>query len=61
MNTSKMIAKGFFKLLPVYSPLIYKIASRYVDRFNGDNNSDFTSNGESRLLLSVLPKLEGGG
>lgn len=55
-----MIAKGFFKLLPVYSPLIYKIASRYVDRFNGDNNSDFASNGESRLLLSVLRKLEGG-
>jgi len=60
MYILKIIAKSFFNLLPVYSPLIYKIASRYVDRFNGDNNSEFESNGESRLLLSILCQLEGG-
>jgi FkbM family methyltransferase len=57
----KTISKGLFSLLPAHSSLLYNIANRYVDRFNGDNNSDFISNGEERLLHSVLRGLSGGG
>ena len=57
----KNIKNELFKMIPPRSKLINKFAQRYVDRFNGDNNSDFQSNGEMRLLQTILPELSGGG
>lgn len=56
----KSIKNELFKMIPTRSKLINKFAQRYVDRFNGDNNSDFQSNGEMRLLQTILPELRGG-
>lgn len=36
--------------------VVYDFCRRHVDRVNGDNNSDMRTNGESRLLLGVLPR-----
>jgi len=42
-------------MVPPDNPLLYKICKRYVDQYNGDNDSDFRSNGELRFMRSVLP------
>lgn len=41
---------SFVKLLPASSTILYESAKLYVDRFNGDNNSDPETNGEYRFL-----------
>lgn len=51
------MARALFSVVPSRSPLLYKVANLYVDRFNGDNNSDFASNGEARFLREILPSL----
>ena len=56
----KSIAKAIFNMIPAESALLYRAAQRYVDRFNSDNNSVSTTNGEERLLRQVLPKLREG-
>ncbi|MFO1422295.1 MAG: FkbM family methyltransferase [Candidatus Competibacteraceae bacterium] len=56
----KKFSKRLFKLIPPESALIYKIACRYVDCFNSDNNSDFFTNGEARLLRTVLHEVSRG-
>ena len=56
----KTLAGRVFDLLPRYSNLIYEAATRYVDRFNGDNNIDFRLNGEARFLRSLFDSLEDG-
>lgn len=55
------IARELFNLIPAESNFLYKITSRYVDRYNGDNNSDPITNGEERLLRKILPTLRKGG
>lgn len=57
----KKFAASLFKLIPADSTLLYKIATRYVDRFNGDNNSNFYTNGEARMLRNALRSCEKGG
>lgn len=57
----KTFSKRLFNLIPSESALLYKIASRYVERFNSDNNSDFFTNGEAKLLRTALPEVSGGG
>lgn len=44
-------------MIPAYSNFIYTVCSRYVDNYNGDNNSDSTTNGEENYLHRVLPIL----
>lgn len=60
--------KTFAKLLLDKIPrvdVLHKIANRYIDHFNNDNNSDFSTNGESRLIRCAIennrPKFTGGG
>jgi FkbM family methyltransferase len=54
----KNIGRTLFKLLPPHNQSTYKFCSRYVDRFNGDNNSDPTTNGEYRFLENELAELK---
>ena len=44
-------------MIPAESDFLYSAAQRYVDRYNSDNNSDPSTNGEERLLRHVLPSL----
>lgn len=56
--------KTFAKLLLDKIPrvdVLHKIANRYIDHFNSDNNSDFFTNGEAKLLRTALPEVSGGG
>jgi FkbM family methyltransferase len=48
------LAKKLFQMLPERNQLLYRICKRYVDRCNGDNNSDFYTNGEYIFMLERL-------
>ena len=50
--------KAFLSLVPSHSALLYRLAKRYVDLYNGDNNSDMKVNGEFRFMQRNLPKCE---
>lgn len=41
---------------PIYSPLLFKFCSKYVDMWYGDNNYNRQTNGEYRLLKFIIPK-----
>jgi hypothetical protein len=56
----KSLAKTIFRLIPAKSPMLLIAAMRYVDRFNGDNDSNPSTNGEEWFLNKELPKLRGG-
>jgi hypothetical protein len=51
----RSIKRMLWGMVPPDNPLLYKICKRYVDQYNGDNDSDFRSNGELRFMRSVLP------
>lgn len=51
---NKLVRWGFY-FLP-NNPLIFKLCLRYVDRFQGDNNSDPEKNGEYIILRHELSK-----
>ncbi len=42
-------------VLPKESPLLYKAARAYVDRYRSENNDDMHTNGELAFLTRVLP------
>lgn len=44
------------RLLPTYNRRIYAFCSRYVERFNADNNDDMATNGELRFLRRAVPE-----
>jgi FkbM family methyltransferase len=48
------LAKKLFQMLPERNELLYRICKRYVDRYNGDNNSDFYTNGEYVFMIEQL-------
>lgn len=52
----RILSLKLFNLIPAESFLLLRAAQRYVDRFNGDNNSDSSSNGEHRFLRNELRK-----
>jgi FkbM family methyltransferase len=56
----KFLAKAVFDLIPPNLSMLQKASQRYIDRANGDNNSDSVTNGEWWLLKSILPRLRGG-
>jgi FkbM family methyltransferase len=49
------LASMLFALLPRHNRLLYRISKRYVDIYNGDNNTDRSRNGELRLMRERLP------
>jgi hypothetical protein len=57
----KLLAKKLFSVIPAQSSLLLRVAQRYVDRFNGDNNSNPSTNGEEHYLRTELCKYRGGG
>lgn len=48
------IAKRLFQMLPERNELLYRICKRYVDQYNGDNNSDFFTNGEYLFMREQM-------
>ncbi len=49
------IKEQFLKLLP-RNAFLYRVAKRYVDRYNNENESNMHTNGELRLMQTVLPR-----
>lgn len=38
------------------NPFLYRVCKRYVDRYNSENNDSIHTNGELRLMQTVLPQ-----
>ena len=49
------LSRVLLALIPARSELVYRIARRIVNRYDGDNAGDMRSNGEERLARLVLP------
>jgi FkbM family methyltransferase len=47
-----------WKTIPAHNRFLYFLCKHYVDRHNGDNNGNIVTNGELRLMRSVLPNCE---
>jgi len=60
MTFFKTLAKTAFGLLPPKNDLLLEFSQRYLDRYNGENNSDPAVNGEGYLLRKLLPSMPGG-
>jgi FkbM family methyltransferase len=58
MNLVKAVAKKTFGLVPQDNDLLLKFSQRYLDRHNGENNSDSATNGEDNLLKKLLPSMK---
>jgi FkbM family methyltransferase len=61
MSVRRYLGRTLFHSVPAYNRSLYELCARYVDRFNGDNNSDPEKNGEYSFLRSELPKIRRGG
>lgn len=61
MSLYKPLFRWIFNQIPPNNKLFNHICQRYIDRYNGDNNSDSSTNGEELLLRIELPKLQRGG
>ena len=51
----RSIKGQLLELLP-RNAFLYRICKRYVDRYNSENNGDILTNGEFRLMQTVLPQ-----
>ena len=60
MNLLRELGRTVFHMTPPYSRFIYQFSARYVDRFNGDNNSNSKTNGEYSFLRNELLGLGNG-
>jgi FkbM family methyltransferase len=54
MALRRRLKRMFFHLLPAYNHRLYEFCTRYVDRYNGDNNSNPETNGEYIFLRKQL-------
>jgi FkbM family methyltransferase len=54
MALRRRLKRMFFHLVPAYNHRLYEFCTRYVDRYNGDNNSDPETNGEYIFLRKQL-------
>lgn len=54
-NNRRLIG-ALFNALPERNEWLYHVSRRYVDRYNGDNNSDFYTNGEHVFMLDQIKK-----
>lgn len=55
LSLRSIMARKLFGLLPQQNQLLYRLTKKYVDQYNGDNNSDFFSNGEYAFISNLLP------
>lgn len=60
MKLQRQLGRIFFNMVPAYNSTLYEFCMRYVDRFNGDNNSNSEVNGEYFFLRNELPRLAAG-
>ena len=58
MNLIKTFEKKTFDLIPSNNNLLLKFSQRYLDRYNGENNSNSATNGEEYLLRQILPSMQ---
>ena len=56
----RLLRHKLFAIVPEYNDSVYQFCARYVDRFNGDNNSNSTTNGEYFFLRHELPAMANG-
>ncbi|MBK6327506.1 MAG: FkbM family methyltransferase [Chloroflexi bacterium] len=49
------IKNRLFNFIPANNQTLYHFCRRYVDRYDGVNDSDMTTNGETKLLTAVIP------
>lgn len=56
----KLLVRWIFRQIPPSNLMLEHFCRRYLDRFNGDNDSDPSLNGEEFLLRAELPKIKGG-
>jgi FkbM family methyltransferase len=54
----RYLREAFLRLVPSDSRMVYRLAKRYVDLYNGDNDCDMRRNGELRLMQHYLPQCE---
>ena len=54
----KRAGRLLFRLIPSDSVLLYRACRRFVDRHNGENDSDIRTNGELRFMRRVLPRCQ---
>lgn len=54
----RTIRRGLLSFVPRNSQSIARLARRYVDLYNGDNDCDMETNGELHLLQQCLPQCE---
>jgi FkbM family methyltransferase len=52
------LKKTCLSLVPCNSSLIYRLAKRYVDAYNSENNSCIETNGELDFMQQYLPQCE---
>ena len=60
MSVIEGLRRTVFHSIPPYSRILYQFCSRYVDRFNGDNNSNPETNGEYSYLRKIIGALKDG-
>lgn len=56
MGILNRMLRQLFVVLPTHSSSLYALCREYVDRYNGDNNSDIATNGELQFMRQVLTK-----
>lgn len=52
MNVKNLLKK----IVPTQNKVLYSLCKRFVDQYNNENNGDMHTNGELRLIHSILPK-----
>lgn len=54
MSVSSALGNAIFSLLPARNELLYRFCRKIVNRYQGDNNGNMTTNGELTLLRRSL-------
>ena len=52
----RSLKKALLSVVPTNSLGVYRLAQRYVDAYNGENNGDMETNGELRFMQQNLPQ-----
>lgn len=52
------IKRKLWRFVPPQNKNLYWLCKRYIDRYNSENNDNIQTNGELRLIRSVLPHCE---
>lgn len=57
----RQMGRWVMRILPSYNQILYEFCKKYVDRFNGDNNSLPEVNGEYAFLRKYLNGIDSSG